>query len=49
VDDFTELAFAGLRLVSPGVVLVSEWRPDGMGPRPQANEVNWYGGVAVKP
>jgi hypothetical protein len=48
-DDFTELGFAGLRLVSPGVVLVSEWRPDGTGPRPQAGEVNWYGGVAVNP
>ena len=48
-DEFAELAFAGLRLVSPGVVLVSEWRPDGIGPRPSAAEVSWYGGVAVKP
>jgi hypothetical protein len=49
VDEFTELAFTGLRLVDPGVVLVSEWRPDGTGPRPSAAEVSWYGGVAVKP
>ena len=49
VDDFTEMAFAGLRLVDPGVVLVSEWRPDGSGPRPSAAEVSWYGGVAMKP
>ena len=49
VDDFTEMAFTGLRLVDPGVVLVSEWRPEGTGPRPSAAEVSWYGGVAVKP
>jgi S-adenosyl methyltransferase len=49
VGEFTELAFAGMRLVHPGVVLVSEWRPDGMSPRPSAAAVNWYGGVAVKP
>jgi SAM-dependent methyltransferase len=49
VDDFTEMAFTGLRLVDPGVVLVSEWRPLGTGPRPSAAEVSWYGGVAVKP
>ena len=39
----------GLRLVPPGVVLISDWRPDGMSPRPPAAAVNWYGGVAVKP
>jgi SAM-dependent methyltransferase len=48
VDEFTEMAFTGLRLVDPGVVLVSEWRPDGTGPRPSAAEVSWYGGVARK-
>jgi S-adenosyl methyltransferase len=46
---FRELAFAGLELVSPGVVLVSEWRPDGTRPAPAAAEVNCYGGVARKP
>ena len=48
-EEFDELAFAGLDLVDPGVVLVSEWRPDESGPRPLASEVNWYGGVARKP
>lgn len=48
-DEFTELAFTGLELVDPGVVLVSEWRPDHDGPRPLASEVNCYGGVARKP
>jgi hypothetical protein len=47
--EFTGLAFTGLRLVQPGVVLVSEWRPHGNGPRPPAADVNWYGGVALKP
>jgi hypothetical protein len=47
--DFAELAFAGLELVEPGVTLVSEWRPDGDAPRPTAEEVNWYGGIARKP
>jgi SAM-dependent methyltransferase len=45
--DFTALAFDGLELIDPGVVLVSEWhRPPG--PRPLPEEVNWYGGVARK-
>ncbi|GAA2401596.1 SAM-dependent methyltransferase [Actinomadura vinacea] len=48
-DQFAKLAFEGLELVEPGVVLVSEWRPDGAGPRPPAAEVSWYGGVARKP
>jgi hypothetical protein len=43
---FARLAFAGLDLVPPGVVLVSEWRPEGGGPRPTPAEVSWYGGVA---
>jgi S-adenosyl methyltransferase len=47
--EFAALAFTGLELVPPGVVLVSEWRPAGMGPRPTAAEVNCYGGVARKP
>jgi hypothetical protein len=48
-DEFARLAFDGLDLVPPGVVLVSEWRPDGTGPRPVPTEVNCYGGVARKP
>ncbi len=46
---FAELAFTGLKLVDPGVVLVSEWRPKADAIRPQASEVNTYGGVARKP
>ena len=47
-DEFAELAFSGLELVPPGVVLVSEWRPDSTAPRPSAAEVSCYGGVARK-
>jgi SAM-dependent methyltransferase len=46
--DFARLAFSGLELVPPGVVLVPEWRPDGDGPLPGAAEVSCYGGVARK-
>ena len=46
--EFADLVFAGLELVPPGVVLVSEWRPSGTGPRPTPAEVNCYGGVARK-
>ena len=48
-DDFARLAFNGLDLVPPGVVLVSEWRRSTSGPRPGPAEVNCYGGVARKP
>jgi hypothetical protein len=48
-DEFARLAFTGLELAPPGVVLVSEWRPEGDGPRPAPAEVNCYGGVARKP
>jgi hypothetical protein len=48
-DDFAALAFGGLEMVPPGVVLVSEWRPDSPGPLPTAAEVSCYGGVARKP
>jgi hypothetical protein len=48
-DQFAELAFSGLELVPPGVTLVSEWRPQGSGPRPTPAEVSWYGGVARIP
>jgi hypothetical protein len=48
-SDFARLAFRGLELIPPGVVLVSEWRREGTGPRPMPFEVNCYGGVARKP
>jgi hypothetical protein len=48
-DEFARLAFEGLELVPPGVVLVSDWRRAGSGPRPSPAEVNCYGGVARKP
>jgi hypothetical protein len=47
-DEFASLAFCGLDLVPPGVVLVSEWRPESKAPRPTAAEVSCYGGVARK-
>jgi hypothetical protein len=47
-DDFAELAFRGLDMVDPGLVLVSEWRPDAGSVRPLASEVNWYGAIARK-
>jgi S-adenosyl methyltransferase len=48
-DEFAKLAFSGLDLVPPGVVLVTEWRPDSGAPRPTPAEVSCYGGVARKP
>jgi len=33
-SEFAALAFRGLELVPPGVVSVSEWRPESSGPRP---------------
>ena len=48
-DELAELAFRGLDMVEPGVVSVSDWRPDGDGPRPLPAEVTWDGGVARKP
>jgi hypothetical protein len=47
--EFGALAFSSLDLVPPGVVLLSEWRPEGDGPRPAPTEVNFYAGVARKP
>ena len=49
VEEFDRLAFSGLELVDPGLVLVSEWRPTDGGPRPRPDEVNCYGAVARKP
>jgi SAM-dependent methyltransferase len=48
-EEFAKLVFGGLELVEPGLTLVSEWRPDGNGPRPPAEEVNWYGAIARLP
>jgi S-adenosyl methyltransferase len=48
-DEFASLAFSGLELVPPGVVLVTDWRPDSRAPRPSPAEVSCYGGVARKP
>ena len=48
-DEFEAMAFTGLQLVAPGVVVASEWRPDGTGPRPLPHEVSAYAGVARKP
>jgi hypothetical protein len=43
------VAPSGLQLVPPGVVLVSEWRPDSQDARPTPAEVGIYGGVARLP
>ena len=48
-DEFASLAFSGLELMPPGLVLVSEWRPESKAPRPTPAEVSCYGGVARKP
>jgi hypothetical protein len=37
--------FDGLDLLEPGIVSVSDWRPDA-GPRPTAAEATGYGAVA---
>ena len=47
VYDFAALAFRGLKMIEPGVVLVSQWRRP-PGPRPLAGEVSWYGGIGRK-
>ncbi len=49
-SDFADIAFAGLKLVPPGLVPVSEWRPEtepGLLPAPV--EVGYLGAVARKP
>jgi hypothetical protein len=48
-DEIAELAFGGLELVDPGLVVVSEWRPQSTGPHPLPAEVGIVGGVARKP
>jgi S-adenosyl methyltransferase len=47
-DEFAEIAFPRLAMVDPGVVLVSEWRPEGGDPRPGDAEVSWNGGMGRK-
>jgi hypothetical protein len=47
-DEFARLAFSGLELVPPGVVLVSQWRPEPDSLNLAAAEINCYGGVARK-
>jgi hypothetical protein len=46
---FAQIAFTGLDLVPPGVVLVSEWRPDGDQPPPVACRSEHLRRVARKP
>jgi hypothetical protein len=46
-DEFGEIAFRGLDMVEPGVVPVSEWRPD-TPLRPMAHEIAWNGGAGRK-
>jgi len=48
-SEFAELAFKGLTLVPPGVVVVSEWRREPGGILPPADEVGFNGAVARKP
>jgi S-adenosyl methyltransferase len=45
--DFAALAFSGLAMIDPGVVLVSDWRRP-PGPRPLPADVSWYGGIGRK-
>ena len=48
-DEFGETFFAGLELVDPGLVLISDWRPTGLGPTPSPREVSSNGAVGRKP
>ena len=48
-DEFADIALTGLRVVPPGVVPVSEWRPESNGLHPSAAEVATYGVVGYKP
>ena len=47
-SELAALAFRDLKLVPPGVVSVSEWRPRSTGPRPTLAEVSCYGAVGCK-
>ena len=48
-SDFADLAFQGLTLVPPGVVVVSEWRREPGSIPPPPDEVGINGAVARKP
>ncbi|HEV2377195.1 MAG TPA: SAM-dependent methyltransferase [Streptosporangiaceae bacterium] len=48
-ERISAIALDGLEPVSPGLVSVSEWRPDSADPPPPPAEVNLYGAVARKP
>jgi hypothetical protein len=48
-DLFADLVFSGLTLVPPGVVVVSEWRPEPGALLPHRADVSNYGAVAYKP
>jgi O-methyltransferase involved in polyketide biosynthesis len=48
-DELTGHILAGLRLVEPGLVPVTDWRPTAGSPRPHPAEVGYYGVVASKP
>jgi hypothetical protein len=48
-DEFADLVFPGLRLVPPGVVPVSEWRPEPGAVVPARSEVGLNGAVGRKP
>jgi hypothetical protein len=48
-DVFADLVFAGLKFVPPGVVVVSEWRPEPGALLPPRADVSMYGAVAAKP
>lgn len=47
--EFADLVFSGLELVPPGVVVLSEWRPERGHLLPSAGEVGLNGAVARKP
>lgn len=48
--EFADLVFDGLKLMPPGVVVLSEWRPDpDSGPWPSSAEISVNAGLARKP
>lgn len=48
-SQFAALAFSGLELVPPGVVVTTDWRPDSGAHRPPPSEVSTNAGIARKP
>jgi hypothetical protein len=48
-DVFADLVFKGLTLVPPGMVVVSEWRPEPGAILPPRAEISMNGAVARKP